>query len=356
MTVTTAWRQMVAHFPNLTLQNPMGSQTMQIWQPLSAPRIRLELANDFGQQPLSITGIQVGNNTLIPITWHGQTSFSVPAHQRCWTDWLDYPVTTGEWLTIKLESPEKQPVTLIQTLDHTLFKGINSSQQYFWGVDALQVERSAATKTIMCFGDSLTNQGYYAGSLMQALARAQPDQWGLINGGISGNRLLRAGNSTSKWVASFGSAGIERLPQLLAQQSVDRLVAMAGLNDLLQPGVGTPLGELPTAAALIAGLQRIQRLAAQQAIKLTLLTITPFKGALVDQLPAWSPAKEQIRQAVNAYLRTQPATIDLASYVADSMDSCRLAAQFDCGDATHFSAAGGHQIGQWLWHKLALTS
>ncbi|MFD1420930.1 GDSL-type esterase/lipase family protein [Lactiplantibacillus songbeiensis] len=360
MTVTTAWRQMVANFPNLSLQNMTGSQTIQVWQSLSAPRIRLELANDFGKRSLPITSIQVGSDTLIPATWHSQMSFLVPAHQRCWTDWLDYPVTAGEWLTITIRSPEKQPVTLTQTLDQTLFKGSKPTQQYFWGVDAIQVERTTPTKTIMCFGDSLTNQGYYAGSLMQALALAQPDQWGLINGGISGNRLLRTGHSTSEWVASFGPAGIERLPQLLAQQPVDVLVAMAGLNDLLQPGVGTPLDELPTAADLIAGLQHIQRLAAQKAITLTLLTITPFKGAVVDHLPAWSPAKEQIRQAVNTYLRTQPVTIDLASYVADSMDNCRLAAQFDCGDATHFSAAGGHQLGQWLWQqlqqKLSLTS
>lgn len=354
MVTAIAWRQMVAHFPNLKGINGQHQQTIQIKQSLSAPRLRFWLANDYGDQPLPVQDMTVTNadSETMSVTVNHQSSFQVPARGRCWSDWLPLPIQAGTWLTITLVSPEVNPQTLAQSFDQTLIRVIGRNQPYFYGPVAIEIERAEPVKSLLFFGDSLTNQGYYSAAFSQKLMTAAPDQWGLTNGGISGNRLLRPGNSTSVWSPSFGLAGLNRLPTLLSEQSVDWLIFMEGLNDLLHPGNGSPQTELPTAAALIAGIKQVQTLAAMRSLRLTLATITPFKTGVIGEKPAWTPAKEQIRQVVNTYLRSLPNTVDFDRLVATADQ--RLAAAFDCGDHIHFSAAGSELVAQFLAAQLAI--
>lgn len=350
MVKVVAWRQMVANFPNLKGINATHRQRVQVRQPLSAARLRFCLTNDYGQEPFVIERMTVSGEQKGVVTVAGQTAFQIPARSRLWSDWLELTVTAGEWVTIETISPDTNPQTLAQSLDKTMVRVVGSSAPYFFGIAAIAVERSAPVKSLLFFGDSLTNQGYYSAAASRQLQAVQPDKWGLTNGGISGNRLLLPGHSTSVWSPSFGAAGIDRLPRLLAEQPVDWLIFMEGLNDLLHPGNGSPVSELPTAAVLISGLQQVQAWAAKRSLRLNLATITPFKGGDIGGKPAWTPEKEHIRQQVNAYLRTLPETVDFDQLVTTTDQ--RLAPTFDCGDHIHFSAAGGELVGQFLINKL----
>jgi len=353
MSTIIAWRQMVANFPNLKGLNAQHYQSVQIRQPLTATRLRIWLTNDYGDAPLPIKSLVVTGQQTVSVTVSGQTSFQIPAQSRLWSDWLELPVTAGEWLQFETTSPCDSPQTLAQSLDETIVRVTSASRPYFFGLAAIEVEREGSAQSLLMFGDSLTNQGYYSAAFSRRLLTSQPNQWGLTNGGISGNRLLRPGHSTSEWSPSFGAAGLDRLPRLLTEQPVNWLIFMEGLNDLLHPGNGSPITELPHAAELIAGLKQVQQLAQAQHCRLTLMTITPFKGGLNGGSPAWNPAKEQIRQTVNRYLRSLPLTVDLAQFVATADQ--RLAPDFDCGDHIHFSAAGGELVGRFLTEQLQLN-
>ncbi|AVK63014.1 hypothetical protein C5Z26_02245 [Lactobacillus sp. CBA3606] len=355
MVKVTAWRQMVANFPNIEAINQSHKQVVQIKQSLGTHKLRLEIANDFGATALVISQLEIRLNDQVDALLgrvNGQTSFSVPAHQRCWTDWLTLPVQAGDWLRIVTVSPTTSPHTLMQTLDQSRIKLKSVATQRFFGVDAIEVERRQPARQLLFFGDSLTNQGYYSAALTQAFEKRFPDQWGVINGGISGNRLLRPGHSTSVWGPSFGAAGLDRLAHLLVAQPVDQLIFMAGLNDLLHPGTGSPISELPTAAELIAGLLQVEQLAAKTQTKLIRLTVTPFKTSVIDGQAGWTVAKETRRQAVNHYLGQFDTTIDVASYVAAPADPARLAPEFDCGDHIHFSATGGQLVADYIASQL----
>ncbi|AVK60365.1 hypothetical protein C5Z25_00595 [Lactobacillus sp. CBA3605] len=355
MVKVTAWRQMVANFPNIKAINQAHKQVVQIKQSLGTHRLRLEIANDFGATALVISQLEISLNdrteTLLGRV-NGQANFSVPAHQRCWTDWLTLTVQAGDWLKIVTVSPTTSPQTLMQTLDQSRIRLTSAATQRFFGVDAIEIDRRQPAQQLLFFGDSLTNQGYYSAALTQIFTTRFPDQWGVINGGISGNRLLWPGHSTSVWSPSFGAAGLDRLAQLLVEQPVDQLIFMAGLNDLLHPGTGSPVSELPTATEMIAGLLQVEQLAAKTQTKLIRLTVTPFKTSVIDSQAGWTAEKETRRQAINHYLRQFDTTIDVASYVAEPADLAKLAPRFDCGDHIHFSATGGKLVADYIASQL----
>ncbi|VDG23402.1 GDSL-type esterase/lipase family protein [Lactiplantibacillus mudanjiangensis] len=346
MQSTLAWRQMVTDFVNLPATNLDQPQRLNIKLPLATHQIRVQIANDFDDQSLQLNELTINQQ---PVYWQGQSTLILPAHQRRWSDWLSLPIVANQWLTVTTAVTNSKPRTLMSTKSQTI---IQPDRPYFLGPCAIEVTRERPAKQLVCFGDSLTNQGYYSTALMQKLMTEQPDSWGLTNGGISGNRLLRDGHSTSPWVASFGEAGLTRLQALLASQPVDELVFMMGLNDLLHPGTGSPLNELPTALAMIAGLKQVQQLATKYHVNLWMMTITPFKGANEG---AWTPAKEISRQTVNQWLLTQPQTLDVAKLVADQQDDAYLAAAFDCGDHVHFSEAGGTVVGDWVYGQIQVN-
>lgn len=350
----TSWQLAGSYFPNIEGLNRSGRQWLQLKQALTADRIRLRVTNEFGRQPLTIDRlvVQSASEPTVPVTFAYQPRVTVLAGQRCWSDWLAVPVQAGSWLTVTLTAPIQSPHSLMQTKDQTLIKLATPTTERFFGFDALQVDRPTPARTLVFFGDSLTNQGYYSSALTRLWQRRWPDQWGLINAGISGNRFLRAGHSTSVWGPSFGASGLQRLTTLLTDQSVDGVICLTGVNDLVHPGTGSPLSELPTADELLAGFEQVRALAARLNVTLVLLTIPPFKGALIDQRLAWSPVKEAVRQNVNARLRLFPETIDLATFVAQATDPTRLAAVVDCGDQLHFSAAGGRRVAQFLMDQI----
>ena len=83
------------------------------------------------------------------------------------------------------------------------------------------------------------------------------------------------------------------------------------------------------------------------------MTITPFKTSLNDQIPAWNEAKEATRQEVNAFIMTLPNAFDAAKVVSANNDPQLLNPDYDCGDHTHFSDAGGHALAKELAMHLA---
>jgi len=352
---TIAWEQMASYFPNIQRFNPTHAQMIQVKQSLSAPRLRLLVTNRFSSLPLVITHLTVAATVggEKAVTLAKQTTFTISAGQDQWTDWVKLPVVAGDWLTIEIISPTTSPQTLMQTLDQSVIKLASLKQDKWFGVAAVAVQTARPKQQLLLFGDSLTNQGYYSAALSQLLWSQQPDQWGVINGGISGNRLLRPGHSTSVWSPSFGAAGLARFSTLLTEQPIDHVIFMAGINDLLHPGTGSPMAELPTADALLAGFRQVQRLADQTQIVLQFMTITPFKGSMLDNHMAWTPQKEAIRQTVNLGLLENANTIDIAKFVAESADPQQLATEFDCGDHIHFSPVGGRQVAKYILNHWA---
>jgi lysophospholipase L1-like esterase len=201
---------------------------------------------------------------------------------------------------------------------------------YVTGVDVLG---PSAAGSVVALGDSITDG---SGSTFSANHR-WPDRLadrlnglpahrrlGVLNAGISGNRLLLEGR---------GPSALARLDaDVLSRTAVRAVIVMEGINDIK----GTP--EQTNPAALEAAYRRIVARAHAHGIRVVGATITPYGGH-----GAWTKSREAVRLTVNAFIRTAglfDAVADFDATVRDPADPHRIRPAYDPGDHLHFNDAG----------------
>ncbi|TGD23560.1 hypothetical protein EGT49_05780 [Companilactobacillus suantsaicola] len=352
MIETTTWKHNFTNYANLENINPNKQQQLQIFQPLPCKKIRLQLNNLFDEVPLKIEQLEIYSTPTDRklVTLNGQTSFEIEPRLIEWSDWIDLDMRDNSFLSIEITSPNKTIHSLGMTISNDLVKTEDRTIQepkYFFGVSAIQVQTNQEYERIAFFGDSLTNQGNYSAPL--ALSLESEFHCMTANFGISGNRILHPGHSTSQWSTSFGEAGFTRFDHMIANYQPNIVVFMEGINDLLHPGTGAPIDELPTAQAIVKAVKLLKLKCKKHDITFVPMTITPAKGNINGGVNGWSDKKEALRLAVNKELLKMPHIIDVASLVADGD---RLKADFDCGDHVHFSTDGGKKVAKYIQEQL----
>jgi lysophospholipase L1-like esterase len=209
-------------------------------------------------------------------------------------------------------------------------------------VTQLAVRRPSADCTIVTMGDSITEgargtrTGWrgWPGVLARRLSEQKGPHCGVVNMGISGNRLLREGR---------GTAAVERFERdVAAVTGVTHLVVLEGINDIWRSA--TP-GEPPiTSADLILGYKRIIEMAHARGIRVIGGTMTPGWGSkyLTREM-------EQTRQDANRWIRTSRAfdgVIDFEAALRTDDDLPAIKAAFDSGDRLHPGDNGYEAMGR----------
>jgi lysophospholipase L1-like esterase len=209
-----------------------------------------------------------------------------------------------------------------------------SKSVYF--LAGLDVEEPSVRGTVVTLGASIT-EGYNA---TEDTDRRWPDQLalrfvgqgvsiGVLNLGISGNRLLADGS---------GESAENRFERDVLQQPNVRWVIFSDdpINDL----GGRPS---PSAGALIAALQRLIARAHESKIRFICSTLTPFEGAR-----AWTPVEETERQKINSFIRGESSgcdgIVDQDAATHDPAHPTRYLAAYDIGDHLHPNDAGHKAI------------
>lgn len=215
----------------------------------------------------------------------------------------------------------------------------------------IQVETAADPRAVAVIGDSITDG---AGASLDRdsrwpdflAARLAPRGVAVINAGISGGRLLTDG---------MGSNALARLDRdVLAQPGVASVVVMLGINDIAWPGTAYARDAAPPPlAALVAGYRQLIEQAHVHGVRVIGATLTPFAGALPGTPLAdyYQPAKDALRQQVNAWIRDSgafDAVVDFDALLRDPADPARLDARFDSGDHLHPGDAGNRAMAEAL--------
>lgn len=320
--------------------------------------VRIHLSNRFGTAPLELGHVTVGlqasgaaaaPGTLRRVTFHGAPATRVPAGADLVSDPVPLRVPDAADLLVTAYLPEVSgPVTTHQWArrtsyfavdgDHAgdesgaAFTGTTGHWNYVTGVD---VRTSFAHGSVVAFGDSITD-GYsstvdadhrWPDYLAERLRHRPPGlRRGVLNAGISGNRLL-ADHPV------FGTNALDRLDaDALSQAGVRTLIVLEGINDIqFTPHVTDP-------ARIEGALRRITERAHARGIRVIAGTLTPFKG-----FSMYDPSLEPVRQAVNGFIRTSgifDGVVDFDAVLRDPADPQRLLPAYDSGDHIHPNDAG----------------
>jgi len=229
------------------------------------------------------------------------------------------------------------------------------SWPFLTGVD---VEAPAGGATIVVFGDSwvdgdgstLDANARWSDALAARLQRAGGAcaHVGVVNEGLIGNRLLhdspaRHRRGAPDFGRALGESGLARLNRdVLSQPGVRAVLVHLGNNDIGFDGGVAPADEAVSLQALEAGYRELVARAHAAGLRAIGSTLTPVEGTrLVAGYD--TPAKEVLRQQVNAWIRDAgefDAVADVDRAVRDPDHPARLLPRLASPDHLHPNDAG----------------
>ncbi|WP_395678706.1 SGNH/GDSL hydrolase family protein [Inquilinus sp.] len=329
-------------------------------------QVRVRFTNETGTQPLVIGAAAIarpGNApgsidpaSSKPLTFGGATSITVPPGAPAISDPIDLAVSPLDSLSISLFVPRWTGPSVVHPLgvqtawvsltgDSTAAPTLPEATESTMRFMLSRVEVAAAGGTVVTLGDSITD-GYGSGDnanrrwpdiLAERLAKAGGPAVGVVNSGISGNRILH-----DLPEQLFGPSALSRFDRdVLSVPGVRWVVIMEGINDIGHSGSAGLTEQAVSADEIIGGLRQLVARAHGAGLKAYCATLTPYEGTVFAGY--YNAEGETKRQAVNQWIRTGKgcdAVIDFDSVVRDTAQPSKLKAEFDVGDRLHPNAAG----------------
>jgi lysophospholipase L1-like esterase len=328
--------------------------------------IRVIFTNEFGLDPLTIGAAQVAlssgtsaitGGSSVQLTFGGKPSNIIPPGALVVSDPVPLKVAPGSNLAVSLFLPD-QPInqlTVHPFADQTNYlvpgnvvsaASLDSPQTFFtWDfLKGVDVTADAKAASIVTFGDSITDGAHSTRDAnarwpdvlaSRLLANKKTENLGVLNEGIGGNRVLHD---------TAGPSALARFDRdVLAQAGVKYLVIMESINDIGHATDPAKPYDVVTAEDLIAGLGQLATRAHTHGIKVIGATLTPFVGAKYQ-----SPVGEEMRQAVNKWIRTTnqlDGVIDFDKVTTDPTHPGMFLVLDDSGDHLHPGDAGYKAMG-----------
>ncbi len=330
-------------YPNFSIRNIVHTSA-------GGREVRVRLSNAFGRTPVLFGRVTVAvaagpdtpqavPGTMRTLTFGGDGAVTVPPGADIVSDGAALTVPRDGDLLVTTYTPTPSgPVTYHPlAMQNSYFtrngdKAADESAAAFpektavWHyVSGVDVRGPGLRGSVVAIGDSITDG---ANSTWGANLR-WPDQLadkisrdtGVLNAGISGNRLLLDGGN-------YGVNALARLDRdVLAQPGARTAIVFEGINDIQQ----TPHQADPD--KIISALKQIATRAHDRGLRVLGATITPWKG-----WGSYTPQLEETRQAVNRFIRTSrlfDGHIDFDAVIRDPADPQRMKPEYDSGDHLH---------------------
>jgi lysophospholipase L1-like esterase len=329
---------------------------------LGGDAVRVQFTNEFGKEQLVVAGahlaLSANKGAIQPgtdhaLTFDGKPQVTIPAGAVIFSDPAPLRVGAFSDLAISFYLPEQ---SIQQETCHPLSSTTNfvapgndtadpslptprpvSDWCFVKGVDVNV--KDANPSAVVAFGDSITDgakstrdsNSRWPDILAQRLqANKKTANLSVLNQGISGNRILhdKAGPNA---MARFDR-------DVLSQTGVKYLILFEGINDIGHTAQPLDPGDVITADQMILALAQMATRAREHGIKVYGATIAPYGGAKY-----YSEKGEQIRQAVNSWIRTGPAfdgVIDFDKITRDPNNPTAYLPTVDSGDHLHPNDAG----------------
>lgn len=329
-------------------------------------RVRVSFSNAFGSEALTLgaasVAVAASGSGVEPATIHalqfgGKESIVIPAGATVLSDAVSMTVAPLTNLAISVYLPAQNISTVtrhpnaVQTNARVVGNAVAQAQfnaaTPIYSYDFLndvQVLAPADAGAIVAYGDSITDGAHVTrDSNMrwpdELARRLQADKKGrelsVLNEGIGGNRVLHDG---------AGPNALARLGRdALDQPGVRYLILLDAINDIGHAYDAVRPYDMVSAADLIQGYEQIIERAHERGVKVIGATLTPYVGAKYA-----SPAGEQVREAVNEWIRHSgrfDGVIDFEAVMRDPRQPGMIAPALECGDHLHPNDAGYKVMG-----------
>ena len=315
---------------------------------------RVQISNVFGSQPLAVSDVHVAqrssgstitSGTDHTVTFGGQTSTTIPAGGLAVSDAVSFSVPALSDVAVSVYLPQGTGASTFHAQGNATnyvaggdvsgngtLSGAGTVGSYYF-LTNLDVQNSSAVGSLVTLGASITD-GVASGTddnrrwpndLAVRLVNSGR-MVGVLNQGISGNRLLQDG---------AGQSAINRFSRDVLNQPGVKWVSFSDdpINDL---GSTNPQ---PTANQLIAGAQQLISTAHQNGLKFLCTTLTPYQGA-----GYWNQSGENAREAYDSWVRSSgngcDAMVDFDNATHDPNNPTRYLPAYDSGDHLHPNEAG----------------
>jgi lysophospholipase L1-like esterase len=335
---------------------PVTDQTVRniVHTSIGGRALRVSLSNVFGSAPVTFDDVYVGRqgsgaavagSSNRHVTFSGSAAITVPAGAEVLSDPLGgrVPQRSNLAVSVHVQSADTT-VTGHNLATQTSYvadgdRAADSSgaaftstiSNWYW-VDALVVDEPAQVDTVAALGDSITD-GYASTPganhrwpdylARRILTTPGAPRYGIMNEGISGNKVLADGAGVSV------QARFDR--DVLSQPDVHTVVLLEGINDI-GGGVAT------SADQLISAYRQLITRAHSDDTCILGGTITPYKGA-----GYFSPAGEQVRERANRWIRSSgefDGVVDFDKATRDPQHPRVFLPAYDSGDHLHPNDAG----------------
>jgi lysophospholipase L1-like esterase len=331
-------------------------------------RLRVRLSNAFGATPLRVgtasvagelSGAEAVPGTMHRLTFAGKPGVTIPAGGEVMSDSVAFPVRTSENLLLSIyvantthsvtehwdaqqDSFEATGNRALAAADAPYVAGLMTCWMLADRVDVLAASRVKGT--VVALGDSITDgflsdfnaNDRWPNDLARRLQALGGPTLSVTDEGIWGNEVL----------ADTQCCGVSTLKRVdrdvFEQPNVRDVIFLEGINDIgcSETAFALCTGSTPaiTAAKVIAGYRQVIADAHQRHIRIFGATLTAFENSQEYAPAYWTPAKEQIREMVNAWIR-QPGhfdgVIDFARATADPHNAQIINPIYDGGDHLH---------------------
>lgn len=266
-----------------------------------------------------------------PLTFHGEAGLTLDgeggAPKGGASDAIAVPIVPGIWYVQESYASGRYPYAY--SVDEHFAGPPDAFEQptlprriggcHLGGVNRIDIFTTDTRPTVACWGDSITHGTGSSPNQMQTYPDllAKLIDRPTLNFGVNGDVATYAGGA----------------PYLLREmKGVDTVIFLMGINDILGNSDFKLASFVNYAGFFIRGCK-------QQGLRVLIGTILPAGGANGYH----DLAKEELRGAINAWIRTQKETdgvIDFDASVADPADPLRMRADCHSGDWLHPNDAG----------------
>jgi lysophospholipase L1-like esterase len=316
---------------------------------------RVRLSNVFGNQPVTIANVHLAKRTSgssvdaasdRAVTFGGATTTTIPVGGSVVSDQVAFGVAALADVAVSFYLPQATGNATVHDFGNqtnyvaagnvaanATLSGAQTRGNYFF-LTNLDVQNTAAEGAVATLGASITDGIGSGGDANRrwpndlAVRLNQAGRTiGVLNQGISGNRLLADG---------AGQSAANRFERdVLSQPNVKWVIFSDDpINDL-----GSDKNNPPTGQRLIDAVKPLIDRAHQAGVKFICSTLTPFEGS-----GGWSAAAETSRGAYNAFVRGPSSgcdgVVDQDNATHDPARPTWFRANLETGDHLHPNEAG----------------